>query len=74
MPWWNAIAGPNPHIKKTTEPYPWWEAVVGTQSTKKQNSSNKVKTPNRITNENVDQYLSNLVKKRRKTLKMKRSN
>jgi len=73
MPWWNAIAGPNPHLKKTAEPYPLRDAVVGTQPTKKQNSSNKVKIPNRKPNENVDQYLSNLVKRRRKTLKMKRS-
>lgn len=79
MPWWNAIAGPNTHMKKPTEPYPWWDAVVGTQSapsnlTKKQTSSNTVKVPNRKPNENVDQYLSNLVKRRRKTLKTKRSN
>ena len=49
MPWWNAIAGPNPHLKKTAEPYPLRDAVVGTQSTKKQKLLEQSKDPEQKT-------------------------
>jgi hypothetical protein len=84
MAWWDAIVGTGTNKNtKTTDSYPWWDAVSGTKDTNNAASpiSNVAKPVNNrtpknkqpIAEPNTNMYLSNLVKRRRKTLKKRRS-